>query len=948
METKDFLQTVLAARGNYCILAVKDGRKVQKFYNHIDKLLHSAHEFDGNGYDTYFALATFDDEGSRKAAHAVDMRALFVDLDCGPSKDYPDQPTALQALRAFCMASSMPRPITVSSGYGVHAYWPLRDAVPVGEWLHVAKRLKRAFAKHGLATDTVVTADAARVLRIPGTHNWKNGEQKPVHIIGSAPKERLSLAHYADILGAAAPSTTAPAAVPLAHGLSIEDDPVMQRLLNSRSASFRRIVEKTVQGHGCAQIGWALTNQASVSEPLWRATLSIAKHCSDGKKAAHRLSQGHPHYDPEETDRKLAGIKGPYTCARFMEIRPDGCEGCPLRDKVKSPIVIGHEIDPAETVEIVGDAGEPQAVYRTSQGEIPTYPWPYMRPANGGIFIRQTTDDGTDEDMLIYSNDLYYTKRIVDPEHGECVVGRLQLPRDAMREFVVPLIAATSKEELRKALSRQGVAVGAKKWDHIMAYTQAWVDRLQLDSKADTARTQFGWTDNDFTSYVIGEREIFADSIAYNPPSSKTAFLFPALRKRGTLDGWKAQAEFYNRPGLEPYQYIVCQALAAPLMRFTPVNAAIFDFYSDGSGHGKSTTQKFALTIYGEPGPLIVGPTDTLNARMNRMELMKDVNLQFDEFTEFPAEHTSDLIYGITDGRQKARMASGSNDERFRGQPWHTTVTASSNQSMLAKVYSRKANPEAEVQRVLRYHVQPHNFTDKAETDAFAKQVGQHYGHAIEVFIQKILQDVDMVRSLIDKVQRTIDVACGLTMKNRFWSVQGAVTLSALILAREAGLLDYDPRRMMRWIVALIRDNKMAAHDTRITSDAIINDFVQEHYGEILLIKSTDTLRGNNNNALDSLVVPEMQPRGRLVARYETDVKMLYISISPLKRWCIRQKLNYDSVTDELIQKYKGKKTRMRICRGTRLNLPPAYVLALDCSDLDLDLAEGVNGDTEN
>jgi hypothetical protein len=515
------------------------------------------------------------------------------------------------------------------------------------------------------------------------------------------------------------------------------------------------------------------------------------------------------------------------------------------------------------------------------------------------------------------------------------------LPNDGTREFVVPLVASTSKEELRKCLAKYGVSVIPKRWDALMAYTNAWVEKLQQTTTADTAKTQFGWSDNSFRSYVLGEREIFANEIGYNPPSSKTSMFFSALKPKGTLEGWIKQAEFYNRSGLEPYQYVICHALAAPLMRFTPIHAAIFDFYSDGTGHGKSTTQKFALTIYGDPDRLIVGPKDTLNARMNRLEVMKDVNVQFDEFTEFPAEDVSELIYGLTDGRQKARLRSSSNDERYRGEPWHTTVCASSNHSMLAKVYSIKSNPRAEVQRVLRYHVQPYNFTDKLETDIFAREVGMHTGHAIVPFVQKIMSDPATAKQLVETIQRRIDIACGLTMQNRFWSVQGAVTMAALVLARDLGLLFYDTTKLFNWTVQLINDNKINDRESIISIEALINDFVNENYGNILWIKSTDDARTSNNSGLDKLVLPEMQPKITLAARYETDTKKLYIPFSTLKTWCGKRRLNFDSVLLELKEKMGAYKKNMRLSKGTKLVLPPTLAIVINFSAVGLEASDG-------
>jgi hypothetical protein len=256
---------------------------------------------------------------------------------------------------------------------------------------------------------------------------------------------------------------------------------------------------------------------------------------------------------------------------------------------------------------------------------------------------------------------------------------------------------------------------------------------------------------------------------------------------------------------------------------------------------------------------------------------------------------------------------------------------------MLAKVFLMKSNPRAEVQRVLRYHVQPHNFTEKSETDLFAKAIGDHTGHAVEAFVQRVMQDIPTTKELLDTVQRRLDKACGLTMQNRFWSVQGAVTITALILAREAGLLTYDPGKLFKWVVKLIDDNKRGTAEAKVSVEALINDFVHENYGSILWIKSTDDLRGaHNSSGLDSLVVPEMQPRVKLVARYETDVKMLYIVMKALKVWCAKQRLNYDSVVMELGEKMGARKHKMRMCKGTKMNLPAATVLAVDCASMDL------------
>ena len=125
METDIFLGSVLADDGLYSLLALRssDNGRVQKFYPTIGHLIDGAVAFDEKGYDSYFGLATYDKDGSRKADNVKELKSFFLDLDCGPSKDYANQGDAIVALRRFCKELKLPKPLTINSGRGVHVYW---------------------------------------------------------------------------------------------------------------------------------------------------------------------------------------------------------------------------------------------------------------------------------------------------------------------------------------------------------------------------------------------------------------------------------------------------------------------------------------------------------------------------------------------------------------------------------------------------------------------------------------------------------------------------------------------------------------------------------------------------------------------------------------------------------------------------------------------------------
>jgi hypothetical protein len=134
-----------------------------------------------------------------------------------------------------------------------------------------------------------------------------------------------------------------------------------------------------------------------------------------------------------------------------------------------------------------------------------------------GVYRRADPNKEDDKDELIYSYDFYVVKRIHDPEDGETLLLRLHLPRDGVREFVVPLNAVLSKEKFIGAIAAQGMAVLGKKQDTLMNYVARWVEHLQSTSKSEIARKQFGWLD-DNSAFVVGDREILATGeIKYSP-----------------------------------------------------------------------------------------------------------------------------------------------------------------------------------------------------------------------------------------------------------------------------------------------------------------------------------------------------------------------------------------------------------------------------------------------
>lgn len=121
---------------------------------------------------------------ARSTLNALALKAIWLDIDVKePPKGYATIDDATNALNDFCKAMDLPPPnALVFSGGGLHVYWINDTPLSPEEWKRYAEGLKAAAIKFGLKCDAGCTTDAARVLRVPGTFNYKKQPRRPVSL----------------------------------------------------------------------------------------------------------------------------------------------------------------------------------------------------------------------------------------------------------------------------------------------------------------------------------------------------------------------------------------------------------------------------------------------------------------------------------------------------------------------------------------------------------------------------------------------------------------------------------------------------------------------------------------------------------------------------------------------------------------------------------------------
>ena len=939
-------RVVPQTNGWYCVLGLYQGDiRSQKFYKTLEEVQERGEQLVKIKHDAFFALGKFKTDESRKATNCDAMQAFFLDIDCGPTKAIPDprgrvkgyidQRAGMEALKLLCSTLNLPKPTIVNSGRGWHVDWPLTEPVDREKWLDAAHTFKARCLDSGFHIDPDVPADAARVLRIPGTKNFKDDPANDVFVMHEA--AAISYENFVERIGPLAPRKRSAPPKQL--------DEFTKALMGNKQSRFKTIFDKTVAGNGCEQLKYIMVNQDKAEEPLWRAGLSIAQHCVDRDKAIHIISKKHPDYSPDATERKASQIKGPYTCETFDEYAPGICENCPHFGKIKSPITLGHEIAKSEPGEVIEQAeftaDEPVFV-------VPKLPGKYFRGKNGGIYmnVKQGDKDESgnefDEDtkvLTVYEYDLFIVKRMYDPAYGETVLIRLSLPRDKVKEFSLSLVDALSKDELRKALSFHGVIALPAQMNMILTYLVACAKELQVTQELEMMRLQFGWADGD-SRFILGDREIGPTFVRYSPPSKATREVASALRPKGTLDEWKRIINVYNMPGFEPHAFAVFTAFGSPLLRFLGVKGGIINLINNRSGTGKSTILQVMNSVWGHPDELMLQWRDTLNVKLHRMAVMNNLPLGVDEITKMSGDDFSDLAYSVTQGAPRRRMKASANEEREGQGYWATTMVCTSNASMTDKLEALKATSEGELMRLMQYKIEPTNNLDKQEAKRIFGRLQNNYGLAGQPYAQYLVQNLEEIIDQTLKVQDRFDQAVKIETRERFWSAMVASNIFGGMIAKKLGLHDIDTKRVFDWVVEEV---KTMQGTVRLSFDdyaTIVGEFLLKHNTNILVVNRTSTSKNNIAAA------PILLPKGALIVRYEPDTKRLFIIRQVLKEYCVSRQVTFVELLSALSKTgaYIGE-ARTRLDVGTEISAPPVVALEFDADLLGIAPAVSLDSD---
>jgi AAA domain len=144
------------------------------FTRDLGKIDDFLRQHDKPGYGIYFCVSTLEQDATTRSKETLsELTGLHCDLDFKGILENEDQ--ILDTLEQLPLRPTK----IVRSGHGLHAYWLFSTVLPATiENIAKVDQLLRMLARQ-LAGDPA-PAHAAALMRVPGSHNSKNGEWVPV------------------------------------------------------------------------------------------------------------------------------------------------------------------------------------------------------------------------------------------------------------------------------------------------------------------------------------------------------------------------------------------------------------------------------------------------------------------------------------------------------------------------------------------------------------------------------------------------------------------------------------------------------------------------------------------------------------------------------------------------------------------------------------------------
>ena len=884
--------------------------------------------------DIYFCLSTQSSVETRKngklramrsAATALVLKAIWLDVDVGKDKGYATLEEALLAVSKFYHDANLPPPSAfVFSGGGVHAYWISDIPLTVSEWRPYAEGLRAEASRLGLRFDEGVTTDAARILRVPGTFNYKATPPRSCRLanLGRSFDFAVDLGRLASVtpVKVTAAVTQGQPIAPfnlsafvgkrpcslLAHLNPLDGLTVYERAPLSLDAIIQN----------CPHFQEAmLTHGAGYGQGLWMLDVMACTFLDDGRRWAHYASKGHKTYDPADTDamydRKEAdGQKfGWPSCTAFENEGCKLCKTCIFKGTIKSPLNLAGRVCPSPVA--AWTLPPPPAALRL--------PPQYTVNADGyiGLIVEQKLPGGQTEPQFIP----FFNYKVHSPWTDDAGFHfKADVDISTTKTVTVLDEQMASLQTLVASLCKQRCHPDPRGEKYLVAFMRSWTKQRDDEIKRLVA-VPYGWvfTNGKRSGFAYGGK-VFEDTGEIRDSGAADPMINEAYMPMGEITPFLELMDIIgsqNNPGIE---VLVAASFAAPLMAISGEDNGMFWGWSNASGAHKSTSILTGAAVWGDPKQAKEKSTTSVLYLEKKLGILRNLPVVMDEIRETKqidaiSAHLGNFTEGSSGGKLRRDRSMHEKQE------WQTLMVAGANQSLRAYTLKNNKDTDAALMRVFEVELPRLADTHSAShVKRLVDSLSQNYGQVGLMYAEHLGKHHKSIFATGMLVESDFQKEVKFQSHERFWSALCVAILYGAHLANHVLSKTYFHIDLIHdFLVEKYMDQREFARTNMNIAGTALN--VEDTLGQFFKSVSlhhlwTETMPKKGPGRPTTVTVVKLPEKLPVHVRWGQHEQILQISKASLSDFCEKQQQAYHAVLRGLVKNFAVTQVRISLSAG--------------------------------
>ena len=826
----------------------------------------------------------------------------------------------------------------MATGGGIHAYWLSDRTLTVEEWQPYANALKIAARNSSLKADLVVISDSARVLRVPGTFNYKYTPPRPVRLLPqfcNAAQYEFSTA-FSQLLTLTPVGSLGPlpdefkgldTKISLGDGIEYTSAPVPLEPVLEGCAWLREAYETGGRDH---------------NEPQWHLAILAATFMEDGRDIADRLGNKHPGYSPASTEdkweralrqRRDKNLGWPQ-CRTIQDNGSGHCAICPHLAAGRSPLNLGLFERKIEEIKELGGRRAigfelPEGFCLNEQGHICAFmPAKKLKGKNAGVssprLLRLTTNIITNPSLQVQEGQFgiaFTASTDLGGSHEVFIASAHIYAPAVLNKLSARCVLYPASDDGRKMMEQLMVS---------------WLEKLKNEQRAVRDSGTLGWRydGGKKSGFVFGGVFYSIDGTVTQTTNTTDDEFRKWYAPTGSKEPWLRACKLLTDRKRPELDILIAIAFAAPLMAFVGnVYGCILSVWGE-PGTSKSTAQQVAAAVFGHPKQTRETLASTTKSVQGRLGRIKNLAAYWDDIQdEKHQEFLCETMFATSGGAEGGRLnPDASYKER---KEWQTLLVACSNASFVDFLIKKQKSTTAGMRRVLEFeynrHVDEPGMIDGFDANRVFAELEHNHGIVGAEYAQLLAKDHAQVDKLVSDITHKFkDIVKGTADESFWWNMCGTLIAGAT-LANKLGA-EFNVPVMARFLaLAYLKNRKTRSQEgteggSYTNTEQSLATFLNVHSGGGHIVY-TDTTYKNKTLQVHMLQGP-MAGRTAYV-QVARDERKLLISKRRLREYLQDNGIQIRQVVDGLAKFFQAREVRATIGAGTGLGMAQEQLLEL-------------------